>query len=99
MTILDLNKPLYSPEQTNNGWVYVLDCLGGYYYIGFSRNLHRRLKQHFSDYGAKFTQRHKPLSLLYYSRGDLYEEGRITRFWRDTMGRDSVCGGSYNNFN
>ena len=45
-------------------WVYVLKCQHNTFYVGFTRNLKSRLKQHFSGSGAVFTKRHKPLKLL-----------------------------------
>ena len=48
----------------SSGTLYVLECRGGRYYVGFTRNLEKRLEQHFSGAGAKFTQIFRPLRLL-----------------------------------
>lgn len=46
------------------GTLYVLECRGGRYYVGFTRQLAKRLAQHFSGEGAKFTRIFRPLRLL-----------------------------------
>lgn len=45
-------------------YVYVLACENNCYYIGFSRNLHRRLQNHFRGTGAFFTKANRPLRLI-----------------------------------
>lgn len=44
--------------------VYILECRGGRYYVGFTRNLEKRLAQHFGGEGARFTRTFRPLRLL-----------------------------------
>ena len=42
-------------------YVYLLRCEGGSIYCGITTDLDRRLKEHTSGKGAKYTRTHKPL--------------------------------------
>ena len=44
-------------------FVYTLNLRGGAKYVGFTSNLEKRLADHFSVKGAKWTQKHKPISV------------------------------------
>ena len=44
-------------------YVYSLNLKGGKKYVGFTRNINKRLNQHFSGNGAKVTKANKPLSV------------------------------------
>lgn len=46
------------------GKVYVLLCEHNTYYVGFSRNVERRIRQHFDGIGACFTKLHKPIRVV-----------------------------------
>ena len=41
--------------------LYVLELVGGRYYIGISMNLSHRLAQHFSNRGSQFTRTYEPV--------------------------------------
>lgn len=45
--------------------MYILECDNGKYYTGSTKNLQRRLYQHFQGEGANFTRKHKPIRLVY----------------------------------
>lgn len=62
------------------GWIYVLKCRGGRFYVGFSRNLSNRLKQHFTGNGAHFTRVHKPLRVLALRKTE-WEEGEFSLWY------------------
>jgi putative endonuclease len=47
------------------GWTYILECSGGYYYVGSTKNLEARIRQHFLGRGANFTRKNPPLRLAY----------------------------------
>lgn len=57
---IDLFKRQSKRYAARQAWVYVLACQGGFYYVGFSRFLHNRLKCHFGAMGAFFTRLHPP---------------------------------------
>lgn len=48
------------------GYMYILECLDCSYYTGSTKDLNLRLEQHNAGEGAKHTQRHLPVKLVYY---------------------------------
>lgn len=46
-------------------WVYILECRGGAFYVGSTRDLRLRLAQHLLGKGADFTRRRRPLTLAW----------------------------------
>ena len=44
-------------------YVYTLNLKGGAKYVGYTTNLKKRLSQHFSGNGAKWTQKYEPISV------------------------------------
>lgn len=69
------------------GYMYILKCVDGSYYIGSTRNLELRLRQHQSGVGANHTKNRLPVTLLYYekfTRIDLafYREKQVQRWSR-----------------
>ncbi len=46
-------------------YTYMLLCNNGSIYTGYTRNLQRRLEEHNSGKGAKYTKAHRPVTLLY----------------------------------
>ena len=47
------------------GWMYILECADGSYYVGSTNNLERRVWEHNEGIGAKYTARRRPVSLVY----------------------------------
>lgn len=45
-------------------YIYVLKLIDERYYVGRTGNILRRIKQHFSGYGAKYTKEFKPLKVI-----------------------------------
>jgi putative endonuclease len=59
--------------------MYILECIDGSYYIGSTKNLKRRLKQHQNGEGANHTKKRLPVKLVYFE-----EFSRIdTAFYRE----------------
>ncbi len=51
-----------------NSWrwfVYILECEDKSYYTGMTWRPDLRFEQHLSDFGAKYTEKHKPKKLVY----------------------------------
>jgi putative endonuclease len=49
----------------NKSWlVYLLECRDGTYYCGITNDLKKRLKDHWTGKGAKYTKARRPLSLI-----------------------------------
>lgn len=44
---------------------YILECVDGTYYTGWSTDPGRRLKQHNAGQGARYTRSRRPASLVY----------------------------------
>lgn len=51
------NEPSY--------WVYILKCRDNTLYTGIARDPYKRLQQHNSGKGAKYTRNRRPCKLLY----------------------------------
>ncbi len=47
------------------GWMYVLECADGSYYVGSTNNLERRIWEHNEGIAAKYTARRRPVELMY----------------------------------
>lgn len=46
-------------------YVYILLCLDGSFYTGYTKDIEERTKQHENGKGAKYTKTHKPKKLAY----------------------------------
>ena len=67
------------------GWMYILRCSNGSYYIGSTNNLDLRLAQHQSGEGANHTKKFAPVELVFFeefSRIDqaFYREKQIQKW-------------------
>lgn len=61
------------------GWMYILKCVNGAYYVGSTNNLELRLNQHENGEGYNYTRKKLPVKLVYYE-----EYGRIDdAFYRE----------------
>ena len=47
-------------------YVYILECLDGFYYTGITWNLDLRMEQHKSGIGSNFTKKHGFKKLRYF---------------------------------
>ncbi|MFT7344676.1 MAG: putative endonuclease [Lentimonas sp.] len=48
------------------GYMYILKCADDSYYVGSTKYLERRLKQHQSGKGANHTKKRLPVELIYF---------------------------------
>ena len=48
-----------------NCYCYILECADGTYYTGWTTDPDRRLKQHNTGIGAKYTSTRRPVKLVY----------------------------------
>ncbi len=55
-----------SPQSSASHFVYILLSAHSKYYIGYTTNLERRLKQHQTGKGAKFTRSFGAMQILYH---------------------------------
>jgi putative endonuclease len=71
----------------NNWLVYILECSDSSLYTGITTNIDRRINQHNSKKGAKYTKNKTPVKLVYLKDGfdrssALKEEYRIKKLSR-----------------
>lgn len=52
----------------NGYFMYVIECVDGSLYTGYTTDVIRRYQQHVSGKGAKYTRSHHPKKLLYYEQ-------------------------------
>lgn len=52
-------------EKTNDHTFYVLECVDGSYYAGYTNDLSKRLSVHNSGKGAKYTRARLPVACIY----------------------------------
>ena len=50
----------------SRSYVYILECSDGTYYTGSTKYLSRRLKQHATGEGPRYTRLRLPVKLVYY---------------------------------
>lgn len=48
------------------GYMYILECSDGSYYVGSTKDLDRRIKEHQLGLGAEYTKRRLPIKLKYF---------------------------------
>jgi len=83
-------------DRHGNFYVYVVECAGGTYYTGSTKNLDNRIKKHNSGRGAKYLRGKLPVKLVYakkygYLRNVLRAERNIkklTRSEKENLVRD-----------
>ncbi len=46
-------------------YVYILKCIDGSFYTGYTKDLDERTRQHQNGIGARYTKTHKPQSIVY----------------------------------
>lgn len=82
--------------------LYVLKLEGGNYYIGTTRNLDKRYKEHCTGKGSEWTRIHKPIEILEARETGLTDdreacllEDELTLEMAEMHGPDFVRGGGY----
>lgn len=58
----------------SKGYMYILKCSNGKYYIGSTKDLELRIAQHQNGEGSNFTKKHLPLKLVYYEEYQRIDE-------------------------
>lgn len=49
-------------------YVYILECIDGSLYTGYTSNIQRRFQEHLSGRGAKYTKTHPPVRVAYFEQ-------------------------------
>ncbi len=52
-------------------YVYVILCVDGTFYTGYTKNIDKRIKLHETGKGARYTKMHKPQKIAYLELFDL----------------------------
>jgi putative endonuclease len=47
-------------------YVYILQCVDGSFYTGYTKDLDERTRQHQNGTGARYTKSHKPQRIAYF---------------------------------
>lgn len=55
-------------------YTYIVRCSDGSYYTGWTNNLEKRIQDHNSGHGAKYTKSRRPVELVYYEEFETKEE-------------------------
>ena len=87
-----------APENPNaqRGTVYVLELENGYYYIGWTINLKRRLARHAHGKAIYWTKLHAPLKLLEtFENATLRTEDEVAEQYIKQYTQEKVRGGIY----
>ncbi len=77
-----------SPQRCRNYFVYMLRCVDGSYYTGYTKNLTRRVQLHNRGAGSKYVRGKLPAKLIFkkkyrYYKCALNEERRIKTLSRE----------------
>jgi len=76
-----------------NGYVYALELERRYFYIGITTDIERRIEQHFTGDGARFTRSHKPIRVVEaFLTKDIYAETRLVMQYARMFGAHMVRG-------
>ena len=100
-TLKQFNNLRYNYEQVvpyfpfGTEYIYVWELEENKYYIGWSENLSRRLKEHSNDDGAKWTQKYKPIKIIEICLGNKDLENKKTLEYMKKFGWENVRGGSW----
>jgi len=63
-------------KQSWRWYVYIVECIDGFYYTGMTWKPDLRWIQHLSGIGSEFTSKHKPKKVAYLEEYDNLEEAR-----------------------
>ena len=59
-------------------WAYMLHCRGGYFYVGHTDDLERRIAQHKSGLLTGFTAEHLPVELVWSQEFVMRDEAKAS---------------------
>jgi putative endonuclease len=61
-------------------YTYIVECVDGSLYCGWTNDLDKRIKDHNAGKGAKYTKTRLPVKLVYFEEFDTKEEA-MSREW------------------
>ena len=82
----------------NSHYVYILECADGTLYTGYTTDVERRVEEHDSGEGAKYTRGRTPVDLVYKERFEdrssamrrEYEIKGLSRAQKERLAWDAV---------
>ena len=66
-------------------YTYIVECKDGTLYTGWTNNLEKRIADHNSGKGAKYTRARKPVTLVYYETFEAKEEAMKLEYAKKQM--------------
>jgi len=80
------------------GFMYILECSNGSYYTGSARNLSNRLEKHNKGIATNFTNKYRPVKLVYFEEFDriakAYEREKQIQGWSRVKKEALIAGAS-----
>ncbi len=70
----EIDFPEIEIKDDSYGYMYILQCVGGSFYTGSTKELALRIEQHKNGEGANFTSKNLPVKLVYYETFDRIDE-------------------------
>lgn len=90
-----LTNPETLSDEEYTKYIYILQLENNKYYIGKTTNPDVRIDNHFSNNGAAWTKKYKPIKVHKIIPGDDFDEDKYTLKYMSDYGIDNVRGGSY----
>ena len=76
--------------------IYILQLEHNKYYVGKTKNINKRILNHFANNGSEWTKKYKPIEIIdTFKSNDIFDEEKHTLLTMDKYGIDNVRGGSY----
>ena len=79
-------------------WMYILECADGSYYVGSTRDLERRIREHNEGIGAAYAARRRPVKVVYAAEfpdiAQAYEQEKQVQGWGRAK-REALIRGDY----
>jgi predicted GIY-YIG superfamily endonuclease len=83
----------------SSGYLYMLKCPDGTYYVGSTRNLDARMSQHGAGKGSEYTRTRMPVELVFAAEFDSVQEAwemeRRVHGWSRAK-REALIAGDWN---
>ncbi|GAA4159565.1 hypothetical protein GCM10022286_14210 [Gryllotalpicola daejeonensis] len=98
------NQPRRHPRSgilaaMSGGYLYMLKCSDGSYYVGSTRNLDARMAQHGAGKGSEYTRKRMPVELVFVAEFDSAQEAwemeRRVHGWGRAK-REALIAGDWN---
>ena len=84
------------PKKDEKWYTYVLKLQQGKYYVGKTKDIEERLKDHWANNGSKWTTKYKPIELEnVYANYQTLDELRYTLIMMNCHGVDNVRGANF----